>query len=84
MCTITLLFDRLAELLGRRYTSFIILPHDPVVTSEEAARIRGTPLAGGAKALVCKVDVGLVMFVVPADRKLDGRSVRGQKGWRKL
>jgi Ala-tRNA(Pro) deacylase len=61
-----------------------VLRHAPVYTSEEAARIRGTPLASGAKALVCKGDERFVMFVVPADRKLDSRSVRRDQGWRKL
>ncbi|MCY2992485.1 MAG: hypothetical protein NTY19_32080, partial [Planctomycetota bacterium] len=56
----------------------------PVYTSEEAARVRGTPLASGAKALVCKGEDRFVMFVVPADRKLDSRAVRRVNGWRKL
>ena len=77
-------FDRLVELLDQHHVTFSVLRHDPVFTSEEAARVRGTPLASGAKALVCKVDPGFVMFVLPADRKLDGRSVRRQKCWRKL
>jgi Ala-tRNA(Pro) deacylase len=78
------IFDRLVELLNRRKISFTVLRHDPVFTSEEAARVRGTPLASGAKALICKVDAGFVMFVLPADRKLDGRAVRRSKGWRKV
>jgi hypothetical protein len=47
-----------------------VLHHKPAYTSEEAARIRGTPLASGAKALICRGDDAFVMFVVPADRKL--------------
>jgi Ala-tRNA(Pro) deacylase len=42
------------------------------------------PLASGAKALVCKGEQGFVMFVLPADRKLDSHAVRRAKGWRKL
>ena len=61
-----------------------MLRHDPVYTSEEAARIRGTPLASGAKALICKGKSTFVMFVVPADRKLGSHAVRQAKGWRKL
>jgi Ala-tRNA(Pro) deacylase len=77
-------FDRLVEQLDQHHVSFSVLRHDSVFTSEEAARARGTRLASGAKALICKVDSGFVMFVLPADRKLDGRSVRRYKGWRKL
>lgn len=77
-------FDRVEGLLTRAGADFQVLRHEPVYTSEEAARVRGTPLASGAKALVCKGEEGFVMFVVPADRKLDSHAVRRAKGWRKL
>jgi Ala-tRNA(Pro) deacylase len=77
-------FERVDSLLKQQGIAFHVLRHAPVYTSEEAARIRGTPLASGAKSLVCKGEAGFVMFVVPADRKLDSRAVRRAKGWRKL
>ena len=58
--------------------------HQPVFTSEEAAAVRGTPLASGAKALVCKGGDEFVLFVMPADRKLASKAVRRARGWRKL
>ena len=78
------IFDQVQSLLNQYGIAFNVLRHEPVYTSEEAAQIRGTPLASGAKALVCKGDERFVMFVVPADRKLDSRSVRRDQGWRKL
>ena len=77
-------FERVEDLLKQHGIAFQVLRHEPVYTSEEAARVRGTPLASGAKALVCKGEEGFVMFVLPADRKLDSRVVRRTKGWRKL
>ena len=77
-------FEHLENLLQKHGIAFQVLRHEPVYTSEEAARVRGTPLASGAKALVCKGEEGFVMFVIPADRKLDSRAVRRAKGWRKL
>jgi Ala-tRNA(Pro) deacylase len=77
-------FDRVKNLLEQHGIAFQVLRHEPVYTSEEAARVRGTPLASGAKALLCKGEEGFVMFVVPADRKLDSHAVRRAKGWRKL
>jgi Ala-tRNA(Pro) deacylase len=77
-------FERVERLLKVNGVAFTVLRHKAVYTSEEAARIRGTPLASGAKALVCKGDERFVMFVVPTDRKLDSRSVRRDQGWRKL
>jgi Ala-tRNA(Pro) deacylase len=78
------IFDRVENLLKQQGVSYRVMRHDPVYTSEEAARVRGTPLASGAKALVCKGEQGFVMFVVPADRKLDSHAVRRAKGWKKL
>jgi len=77
-------FERIEVLLNQHGIAFQTLRHEPVYTSEQAARIRGTPLASGAKALICKGDAGFVMFVIPADRKLDSHAVRRAKGWRKL
>jgi Ala-tRNA(Pro) deacylase len=77
-------FDRVGSLLKQHGIAFQVLRHTPVYTSEEAARVRGTPLASGAKALICKGEEAFVMFVLPADRKLDSRTARRTKGWRKL
>jgi Ala-tRNA(Pro) deacylase len=77
-------FARVDELLGRHGVAFDVLRHEPVYTSQQAAEVRGTPLASGAKALVCKADDRFVMFVLPADRRLASKEVRRAKGWRKL
>jgi Ala-tRNA(Pro) deacylase len=77
-------FERVAGLLQQHTIAFRVLRHEPVYTSEEAAQVRGTPLSSGAKALICKGEEGFVMFVVPADRKLDSHAVRRAKGWRKF
>src|SRR5437763_4261527 len=69
-------FQRLAELLGQKSIPHDILRHAPVFTSEEAAAVRGTPLASGAKALICKADDRFLMIVLPADRKLASKLVR--------
>ena len=77
-------FERMETLLKQQEVAFRVLRHKPVYTSEEAAKVRGMPLASGAKALICKGEPGFIMFVVPADRKLDSHAVRRAKGWRKL
>ena len=78
------IFQRVESLLNQHDVTFDVLRHEPVYTSEEAAAVRGVPLSSGAKALVCKGNDGFVMFVLPADLKLDGKAVRRAKGWRKL
>lgn len=69
-------FHRLIARLAAAGAVFEVLEHAPVYTSIEAARARGTSLSSGAKALVCKVDDRFVLFVLPADRRLAGRSAR--------
>ena len=77
-------FERVERLLNQHGVVFQVTRHEPVYTSEEAARVRGTPLTSGAKALIVKGEEGFVMFVVPADRKLDSHAVRRTKGWKKM
>lgn len=77
-------FERIGRLLDESNVTYDVLRHDPVYTSEEAAAVRGTPLASGAKALICKGDHDVVMFVLPADRKLASRVIRRARKWRKL
>src|SRR3954451_7584683 len=77
-------FDRLQQFLDGKAIKYDVLRHAPVFTSEEAAAIRGTPLASGAKALICKADERFVMIVLPADRKLASKEVRKAAGIKSL
>jgi Ala-tRNA(Pro) deacylase len=69
-------FDRLNAWLNSSSVSFNVLRHEPVFTSEQAAAVRGTPLASGAKALIVKAGDNFLLLVLPADRKLDSRKAR--------
>ena len=71
---------RIIELLDARGVAYRLLRHPEVRTSEEASRVRGTPLEAGAKALVCHADDRVVLIVVPADARLDNRAFRQQLG----
>jgi Ala-tRNA(Pro) deacylase len=77
-------FDRLQGRLQRAGVPFTVLRHEPVFTSEQAAAVRGTPLASGAKALVVKSGQRFLLLVLPADRKLDSRKARACLGAREL
>ncbi|MBW8883641.1 MAG: hypothetical protein JF612_02455 [Planctomycetia bacterium] len=77
-------FQRVSELLGHKSIPHDVLRHAPVFTSEEAAAIRGTPLASGAKALICKADDRFLLIVLPADRKLASKLVRKAAGAKSL
>jgi Ala-tRNA(Pro) deacylase len=77
-------FERIERWLQGGGVPFTILRHEPVFTSEQAAAVRGTSLASGAKALVVKADDRFVMLVLPADRKLDSRKARSALGAKAL
>jgi Ala-tRNA(Pro) deacylase len=77
-------FEKVCGLLASQSIVFDVLRHAPVFTSEEAAAVRGTPLASGAKALICKTDEKFVMIVLPADRKLASKAVRKAEGIKSL
>src|SRR5436309_9489066 len=78
------IFERVRSLLDGQAITYEVLRHAPVFTSEEAAAIRGTPLASGAKALICKADERFVMIVLPAGRKLASKEVRKAAGIKSL
>lgn len=58
--------------------------HEPTYTSEESARVRGEELRNGGKALLMKAGDEYLLFVVPADRKVDSAAVRRELGVRRM
>jgi Ala-tRNA(Pro) deacylase len=77
-------FDRIVTMLESHGVRFEVVRHHAVYTSDDAARVRGTSLASGAKALVCKADDRFRMFVMPADLRLDSKRVRREHGIKKM
>jgi Ala-tRNA(Pro) deacylase len=78
------IFERLESWLTAQLVPFTVLRHEPVFTSEQAAAVRGTPLASGAKALLVKAGDAFRLLVLPADRKLDNRKARTALGVKAL
>src|SRR5215475_13627421 len=76
--------ERLTRWLGECGVSFRLLEHAPVYTSEEAARVRGTPIEAGAKALVLRAEEQTVHVVLPGNRKVDNAQLRAILGTRTL
>ena len=77
-------FERLIALLQSKGAAYTESRHAPVYTSEEAAQVRGTTLASGAKALICKADGSFALFVLPGNRRLDSKAVRRTFGFRSM
>lgn len=76
--------ERIARWLREAGVAFTILEHAPARTSEEAARLRGTPLEQGAKALVVRAEERFVHCVLPAHLRADNAALRAILGTRKL
>src|SRR5215831_3519767 len=73
----TTVTERLTRWLHERGVTFRLLEHAPVFTSEEAARVRGTPIEAGAKALVLLAEDRPVHVVLPGHRRVDNARLRG-------
>lgn len=69
-------FERIENLLNQHTIHYQLKVHLPAHTSEESAFHRGEPLKIGAKALVMKTDIGFMMAVLPADRKIDSSRLK--------
>jgi len=76
--------EHLERWLRERGARFRLLEHAPVFTSAEAARVRGTPIEAGAKALVMMAPTGPVHVVLPGDRRVDNARLRAILGTRTL
>ena len=79
--------SKIMELLKSRGCWFETFEHEPVRTSEEAAKIRhGYSIQQGAKALIIKIypDERFVMLVVPGNLKFDEKKVIALLEVRKL
>jgi Cys-tRNA(Pro) deacylase len=60
------------ELLDCRRMSYTVSEHEPVYTSEQAARVRGAELKTGVKAIMLGTkEGGFVLGLVAADRRID-------------
>ena len=80
----TAVSEQVERWLREAGVAFEILEHIPVRTSEEAARVRGTRLEQGAKALVVRAGDRFVHCVLPAHLKADNAALRAIVGTRKL
>lgn len=70
------MFDRIVDELDQANARYSVLFHEPIVTSDEAARVRGTNLTDGLKCLLLTTDHDMVLAVIPGDAKLDSRAMR--------
>lgn len=69
---------KIKQMLDQNKVEYQFLEHEPVRTSEEAAKVRGTKLSEGAKAMIVKSEEysnKFAMVVIPADKQLETEKV---------
>lgn len=76
--------DDIRVLLTRAGIPFSEMHHEPTRTSEDAARVRGDPLAQGGKALVLKCGDRFRLFVMSACLSLDSGAIKRQLKLKRL
>lgn len=72
------IFQQITQLLEAVPADYQTYEHQAVYTSEDAAKIRGTTLAQGAKALVVITDKEPAMLVISAKTSVDSKSFKKQ------
>lgn len=76
--------DQIINKLKDQKAGFQYFVHQPVTTSQEAAKVRGTTLSQSAKALVIDVDGEYVLLVLPGDKRADLEKLQKYIGVSKL
>jgi len=77
-------FEEILKLFKVNKIKYKVFEHDPVLTSEQAAKIRGTKIEQGAKALVMIADNNPIMVVISAAKKVDSEKVKKEFGIKDL
>jgi len=77
-------YERIVNFLEKSGITYKEYEHKPVFTSKEAARVRGTNIHQGAKALVMQADKDFMLFVLPADLDADVEKLKSKLGVKKL
>jgi Ala-tRNA(Pro) deacylase len=65
----------ISQLQEKKY-SFKTFEHEPVTTSEEAAKVRNTPIERGAKAMVLRSEGKFLMVVISAAKQIDMKKMK--------
>jgi len=68
--------DKIIEILEKNEVRYNLLEHDPVFTSEDAARIRRSELKQGAKAIIFMADDSPLLIVIPGNRHVDAKKFK--------
>ena len=69
-------YEKIIRLLESNNIKYQALEHEPTPTCEDSARVRGTSMDQGAKALICFADKKPILIVLPCSKKLDAKAFK--------
>ncbi len=70
------ILEKIREFLDESEVEYRELHHEPTLTSEDSARVRGEDIRIGGKALLLKVGESFRLFVLSAALRVDSRAIR--------
>ena len=73
-------YKEIINLLTTNIIRYEETEHEPVYTSEQAAKVRGTSVSQGAKSLLLKSGNSFILVVLPGNRKLDSKKLKNLLG----
>ncbi|EKE06157.1 MAG: YbaK/prolyl-tRNA synthetase associated region [uncultured bacterium] len=77
-------YEEIIRQLANHSIKYEVLEHEPVYTSEQAAKVRGLSLQQGAKSLLLKADNKFILIVLPGDKKLNSKKLKKMLGIKNL
>lgn len=66
----------IVKFLADNKVPFDLITHEPVYTSEQAAKVRGMSAEMGAKALLLKTSDEFIMAVLPGSKRLNSKKLK--------
>ena len=70
------ILEKIREFLDKNEVEYRELQHEPTLTSEDSARVRGEDIRIGGKALLIKVGGDFRLFVLSAALRVDSQAIR--------
>ncbi|MFB6212343.1 MAG: YbaK/EbsC family protein [Candidatus Magasanikbacteria bacterium] len=69
-------YNQIKELFHEKGVDYQELNHEPVITSQEAERVRGESVPEGVKSLLIKVGNDYKLIVIPSSKKFSYQKLR--------
>lgn len=71
-----MIFSKIKELLDKNNIKYELKHHEPLFTSEQAARVRGDSLKQGAKSIVMKSKDKYFLIVISGAKRINSKKLK--------